>query len=128
MKTCSLILLSLLLVLFVACRPLPSLTAQPTKITVTARASTAVSVTPLLPPTLSPQTGFVSPTTGSGTSDLLEGGSNFSLLIDPVTPATLYALTNTGVIFKSTNRGGDWDRFNHGLNNSYVGDLAIEPS
>ena len=36
-----------------------------------------------------------------------------ALAIDPMTPATLYAGTYGGGVFKSTNGGGDWSAAQH---------------
>ena len=33
-----------------------------------------------------------------------------TIAIDPASPSTFYALTRTGVIFKSTDSGGSWQR------------------
>src|SRR5438309_6849213 len=57
-----------------------------------------------------------------------DGGWIFALAIDPVTPATLYAGTYRGGVFKSTNGGESWSAVNTGLPN---GDgwfsLVIDP-
>src|SRR3989442_1489791 len=62
------------------------------------------------------------------------GGSIRALAVDPVTPATLYAGTGGGGVFKSTDGGGGWTAANTGLCNcgpdpdySYVPALAIDP-
>ena len=55
------------------------------------------------------------------------GGDIRALAIDPVTPATLYAGTYSGGVFKSTNGGGSWSAVNAGLGNSNVQALAIDP-
>jgi photosystem II stability/assembly factor-like uncharacterized protein len=52
------------------------------------------------------------------------------LLVDPATPATLYAGTYGGGIFKSTDSGGNWDIVNAGLVSdwgTWVTALAIDP-
>jgi hypothetical protein len=51
----------------------------------------------------------------------------FTLAIDPVTPATLYAATGSGV-FKSTNGGDSWSAVNTGLPGGAVSVLAIDPA
>jgi hypothetical protein len=51
-----------------------------------------------------------------------------ALVIDPSNPATLYAGTDGGGVFKSTNGGGSWSPANNGLSNTYVSVLAIDPS
>jgi hypothetical protein len=56
-------------------------------------------------------------------------GYNFyvtALVIDPVTPSTLYAGGNNGVV-QSTNSGGSWTAVNTGLNDTTVQALAINP-
>ena len=50
-----------------------------------------------------------------------------ALAIDPVTPTTLYAGTDGGGVFKSTDGGGNWSAINTGLTNTYVYALAIDP-
>jgi hypothetical protein len=51
-----------------------------------------------------------------------------ALAIDPSAPATLYAGTQGGGAFKSTNSGGSWSAINTGLTSPYVATLAIDPS
>src|SRR2546425_10038928 len=48
-----------------------------------------------------------------------------ALAIDPLTPTTLYASTNGGGLFKSTDGGANWSAT--GLTNIYVSALAIDP-
>jgi CubicO group peptidase (beta-lactamase class C family)/photosystem II stability/assembly factor-like uncharacterized protein len=79
-------------------------------------------------PTLALQSRAVPPTTNPGSSKLLEGGSIYILLIDPKTPTTIYAVTNTGVVFKSINGGENWNSAKNGLSDFYVGALAIDPA
>src|SRR5436189_276047 len=59
------------------------------------------------------------------------GGPIGALAIDPVTPATLYAGTDSNGVFKSTNGGGSWSAVNTGLtdNNASrnVAALTIAP-
>jgi hypothetical protein len=50
------------------------------------------------------------------------------LAIDPSAPATLYAGTSGGGVFKSTDAGGNWIAINSGLTNTVVSALAIDPS
>ena len=57
-----------------------------------------------------------------------EGGSILSLAIDPATPTTLYAGTEGGGVFKSTNGGGNWITVNTGLVGADVRTLAIDPA
>ena len=57
-----------------------------------------------------------------------EGGLIYALAIDPVAPATLYAGTDSGGVFKSTNGGESWTAVNAGLTNTTVLALAIDPS
>ena len=56
------------------------------------------------------------------------GGIIGALAIDPTTPATLYAGTYGGGVFKSTNSGGNWAAAMTGLSNLPVGALAINPT
>ena len=56
-----------------------------------------------------------------------EGGNVSALAIDPATPATLYAGTWGGGVFKSTNGGANWSAVNTGLTNTDVRALAIDP-
>lgn len=49
------------------------------------------------------------------------------IAIDPVTPATLYACTNSGV-FKSVDSGEHWVQKNIGLTNLNVQSLAVDPA
>ena len=51
-----------------------------------------------------------------------------ALVIDPATPAILYAGTYLGGVFKSTNAGGNWSAVNAGLTAAGVKALAIDPS
>jgi photosystem II stability/assembly factor-like uncharacterized protein len=54
------------------------------------------------------------------------------LVIDPVTPSTIYAGTNDGGMFKSTDSGGSWQHINTGVQESFaarsVQALAIDPT
>jgi hypothetical protein len=59
-------------------------------------------------PTLTLQAGIVSGGTSVWISNGLEGESINALAIDPATPTTLYAGTDGGGVFKSTNSGGHW--------------------
>ena len=61
------------------------------------------------------QAGLVSAGTNVWTSNGPEGGTIHALAIDPVTPTTLYAGTDGGGVFKSTNGGGNWSAVNTGL-------------
>src|SRR5207237_7051189 len=56
------------------------------------------------------------------------GGDVRVLTIVPSTPATLYAGTDDGGMFKSTNGGVSWTAVNSGLTNTSVYALAIDPS
>src|SRR3954462_13628866 len=58
------------------------------------------------------QAGSVSAGTNVWTSNGPEGGSITALAIDPVTPTTLYAVTWSNGMFKSTNGGGNWNAVN----------------
>ena len=56
-----------------------------------------------------------------------DGGFIMALAIDPVTPATLYAGTYRGGVFKSMNGGESWSAVNTGLPNLNVFSLVIDP-
>ena len=62
------------------------------------------------------QARLVSAGTNVWTSIGPEGGIIHALAIDPVTPATLYAGTSSGGVFKSKNGGGSWPCGQHRLN------------
>ncbi len=58
-----------------------------------------------------------------------EGREIFSLAIDPTNPATLYAGTLRGGVFKSTDGGGRWTPVNTGLNTTFViTALVVDPA
>jgi len=57
-----------------------------------------------------------------------EGGAIGALAIDPANPATLYAGTSGGGVFKSSNGGESWAAINAGLTNTFVYSLAVDPS
>ena len=63
-------------------------------------------------------------TTGLTTTD------THALAVDPSTPATLYAGTFGGGVFKSLNGGGSWAPANAGLTglSAYINALAIDPA
>ena len=56
-----------------------------------------------------------------------EGGNINVLAIDPFTPASLYAGTGGGDVFKSTDGGGSWARAAAGLPGDPVRALVIDP-
>ncbi len=57
------------------------------------------------------------------------GGAVEVLAVDPTTPTTIYAGTQTAGIFKSTNGGGSWIAINNGLIGFItISALAIDPS
>ena len=74
------------------------------------------------------QAGLASSATDVGTSNGFEGGVVEALAIDPRTPSTLYAGTQGGGVFKSTNGGANWQAVNAGLNSTAVYALAIDPA
>jgi photosystem II stability/assembly factor-like uncharacterized protein len=56
------------------------------------------------------------------------GGNVRALAIDPKAPATLYAATWSGGVFKSTDAGGNWEAASAGLPpEARFGALAIDP-
>lgn len=56
-----------------------------------------------------------------------EGGSVWSIVIDPANSSVVYAATGHG-IFKTTNAGSRWKAVNDGLTDTSVGALAVDPS
>jgi len=50
----------------------------------------------------------------------------FSLAIDPLTPTTIYAGTQYGGVFKSTNGGDSWTAVSTGLTDLPVSSLATD--
>ena len=52
----------------------------------------------------------------------------YALAIDPSAPATLYAGTYGGGVFKSSDGGGSWTAINTGLTDPLFSALAIDPS
>ncbi len=56
-----------------------------------------------------------------------DGGTVSCIAIDPLAPATLYAGTTGGGIFKSTDKGGSWIAVNNGLTDFSVGTIAVDP-
>ena len=55
----------------------------------------------------------------------LTGTSVLCLAINPRSPSTLYAGTDTGGVFRSTDSGATWKAVNTGLTTTYVSALAI---
>ena len=70
--------------------------------------------------------GNVSAGTNVWTSIGPEGGTISVLAIDPVTPTILYAGTEYGGVFRSTNGGGNWSTVNTGLTAFSVRALVID--
>src|SRR2546428_513962 len=54
-----------------------------------------------------------------------DGGLVNALIIDPLTPTTLYAGTDGG-LYKSTNGGSNWSAPNSSLRGSFVSALTID--
>ncbi len=71
--------------------------------------------------------GRVEAGTNQWTSYGPEGEKVRALVIDPVTPTTVYAGTCGGGVFKSTDGGSTWAAINTGLTNPYVSAIAIDP-
>jgi hypothetical protein len=71
------------------------------------------------------QVGVVSAGTNIRTGNGPEGGEVWSLAIDPQSLATLYAGTDIGGVFKSTNGGDTW-AFS-GLINETIFSIVIDP-
>ena len=83
------------------------------------------------PPALPIRWGGVFKSTNGGeswsaASSGLTATDVYGLALDPQTPSTVYAGTNSGV-FKSTNGGASWSTASSGLAASYVLALAVDP-
>ncbi|MCI0392688.1 MAG: SBBP repeat-containing protein [Acidobacteria bacterium] len=52
----------------------------------------------------------------------------YSIAVNPSAPSIVYAGTQIGGLFKSTDGGANWSQSNRGLNNVYIRSLAIAPS
>jgi uncharacterized repeat protein (TIGR01451 family) len=67
---------------------------------------------------------------GSGvwTSGGPYGGSVSALVVDPASPAVVYAGTSYVGVFKSSDGGGTWAPASKGLTSLYVNALAIDPT
>jgi photosystem II stability/assembly factor-like uncharacterized protein len=57
----------------------------------------------------------------------LAGQNITALVIDPLTPTTVYAGVLGGGVFKSTDAGGEWIPINNGLLTTEIRALAIDP-
>jgi photosystem II stability/assembly factor-like uncharacterized protein len=66
--------------------------------------------------------------TGSWTSTGPYGGIVQTLVVDPKTPATLYAASAGGGVFKSIDRGANWAPATTGLTDPTVFTLVIDPA
>jgi photosystem II stability/assembly factor-like uncharacterized protein len=75
---------------------------------------------------------FTASTASAGVNVWTTNGPNGqqirALAIDPANPATVYAGTYGGGVFKSTDGGGSWTATNTGLTSTSVNALAIDPS
>ena len=71
--------------------------------------------------------GTVSAGTNVWTNNGPGGGRINALVINPVTPSTLFACTDGGGVFKSANGGENWSEANTGLTDTYVRALVIDP-
>lgn len=65
--------------------------------------------------------------TGVWTRFAIYGGNVYSLAIDPITPANLYAGTVSGGVFRSLDSGSHWTAANSGLNSPWVTSVVIDP-
>ncbi len=112
----------------------------PTSTSVLDASVNALAIDPSTPTTLYAATGYfdvyyfrfgggVHKSTDSGGTWIatgLVGASVGALVVDPVSPSTLYAATSDGV-FRSTDAGATWAAANTGLSSPYVRALAIDP-
>src|SRR5512139_2065306 len=77
-------------------------------------------------------TGLLLGVAGPGAADWTSigpyGGNVTALAIDPRTPTTLYAGTDRGGIFKSTNESTNWSPVNTGLTTTDIRALALDPT
>ena len=100
----------------------------------------ALSIDPITPTTLYAAIGGLDLPNDSGLFKSTDGGGNWvklntamigtrvtTLVIDPATPAILYAGTDRKGIFKSADGGENWFAVNAGLNGSWVYALLIDP-
>jgi len=55
------------------------------------------------------------------------GESILALAVDPLTTTIIYAGTDSGGVFKSTDGGENWNTINTGLPKTHVNDIAINP-
>ena len=74
------------------------------------------------------QAGVVSAGINVWTTNGPLGGTIRALAIDPAVPTTLYAGTETGAVFKTTNGGGNWTPVNTGLTQKNIWALGIDPA
>ena len=65
---------------------------------------------------------------GTWTTNGPYGGIVNTLVVDPKNPATLYAASPIGGVFKSTDRGVKWARIDNGLTDPSAFILAMHPS
>jgi len=72
--------------------------------------------------------GWARPVSAADAPGRVGAGNVSELVLDPLTPTTLYTVTECGGVVKSTDGGGSWHTANTGL---FLGDiraLAIDPS
>ena len=90
------------------------------RITITLAVLAAGLTAPLAPPTVGAQQDTWSL---SG----LAGQEITAILVDPLTPTTVYAGVLGGGVYKSTDAGGEWVPINTGLTTTQIRALAIDP-
>jgi len=73
------------------------------------------------------QPASVSAETNTWTSNGPEGGSIYTLVVDPNMSAILFAGTWGGGVYKSTDGGKKWRLAGKGLEFAMIGDLVIDP-
>ncbi len=56
-----------------------------------------------------------------------DGGTIWCIAVDPLAPATLYAGTSSGGIFKSTDKGVNWTGASAGLTDFSIMAIAVDP-
>jgi photosystem II stability/assembly factor-like uncharacterized protein len=76
--------------------------------------------------------GFSKSTNGGASWANANTGLNFggatAIVIDPITPTTLYIAAGGGGVFKSTNSAGNWTQVNNGLTTTTIRALVMDPT
>lgn len=116
---------------FTATAPALNTTTPSILLTGSATANTATAgVTPASVTTSITLTVSISGTSGTTIVTAAPGSANVkAIVVDPGTPANVYAATNGGGVFRSVNGGGIWAPINSpGLTNTFVQAMALDTS